>query len=215
MNALDIAQFEQLKDQALIIDTRQTSDFTEGFVPGSVSLALGKHFVEWITALVPTDTPLLVVAADDDIADTYEALETIGYKQVKGHLEGGFTAWQAAGKRIDMIIDVTTEELALDLPFDTKLMLVDVRSVEEFDRGHVKNAENFPLTQIIDPLQIAQLDEDSNIYVYCGGGYRSVVACSIMKKEGFHNIRNILGGFEELKTTDNIPLEMPKKSKEK
>lgn len=215
MNALDIAQFEELKDQVLIIDTRQTPDFTEGFLPGSLSLGLGKHFVEWITALVPTGTPLLIVAAEDDIADTYEALETLGYKQVKGYLEGGFAAWQAAGKRIDMIIDVTAEELALDLPFDTKLMLVDVRSVEEFDRGHVKNAENFPLTQIIDPLQIAQLDEDSNIYVYCGGGYRSVVACSIMKKEGFHNVRNILGGFDELRTTDNIPLEMPKRSKEK
>lgn len=215
MNALDIAQFEQLKDQALIIDTRQTPDFTEGFVPGSISLGLGKHFVEWITALVPTATPLLIVAAEDDVADTYEALETLGYQQIKGHLKGGLAAWKAAGKRIDMIIDVSTEELALDLPFDTKIMLVDVRSVEEFDRGHVKNAENFPLTQIIDPLQIAQLDEDSNIYVYCGGGYRSVVACSIMKKEGFHNLRNILGGFEELKTTDNIPLEMPKRSKEK
>lgn len=211
MNALAIAQFEQLKDQALIIDTRQTTAFTEGFVPGSVSLGLGNHFVEWISALVPKDTPLLIVAEEEDLEDTYEALATLGYKQVKGHLDGGLPAWQAAGKRIDMLIDVTTEELALDLPFDPKLMLVDVRSVEEFDRGHVKNAENFPLTQIIDPLQIAQLDEDSNIYVYCGGGYRSVVACSIMKKEGFHNVRNILGGFDELRTTDNIPLEMPKK----
>jgi len=75
----------------------------------------------------------------------------------------------------------------------------------------VKNAENLPLTQIINPLQIAQLDEDSNIYVYCGGGYRSVVACSIMKKEGFHNVRNILGGFDALKETGNIPLEGLKK----
>ncbi|MBL7704078.1 MAG: rhodanese-like domain-containing protein [Taibaiella sp.] len=211
MNALAIAQFEQLKDQALIIDTRQTAAFSEGFVPGSVSLGLGNHFVEWISALIPENTPLLIVAEEEDLEDTYEALETLGYTQVKGHLEGGLSAWRAAGKRIDMLIDVTAEELALDLPFDPKLMLVDVRSVEEFDRGHVKNAENFPLTQIIDPLQIAQLDEDSNIYVYCGGGYRSVVACSIMKKEGFHNIRNILGGFDELRTTDNIPLEMPKK----
>ncbi|OJV56486.1 MAG: hypothetical protein BGO31_15495 [Bacteroidetes bacterium 43-16] len=211
MNALSVAQFEQLKDQALIIDTRQTEAFTEGFVPGSVSLGLGNYFVEWISALIPTDTPLLFVAEAEDVADTYEALQTLGYSNIKGHLDGGFAAWQAAGKRIDMVIDVTTEELALDLPFDPKLMLVDVRSVEEFDRGHVKNAENLPLTQIINPLQIAQLDEDSNIYVYCGGGYRSVVACSIMKKEGFHNVRNILGGFDALKETGNIPLEGLKK----
>ncbi|RYD96877.1 MAG: rhodanese-like domain-containing protein [Sphingobacteriales bacterium] len=215
MKALTVAQLKQLKDQVLIIDTRQTPAFTEGFVPGSVSLGLGPHFVEWITALVPKETPLVIVAEEEDLADAYEALETLGYKQLKGHLDGGVPAWQAAGKSIDMIIDVTTEELALDLPFDPKLMMVDVRSVEEFDRGHVKKAENFPLTQIIDPLQIAQLDEDSNIYVYCGGGYRSVVACSIIKKEGFHNVRNVLGGFEALKKTDNIPLEMPKKNKEK
>lgn len=211
MNALSVEQFDALRKSTLTIDTRQPSAFTLGFVPGSVSIGLGKHFVEWMTALVPNDTPVLLVANVEDVSDTYEALSVMGYKNIKGHLDGGFDAWPAADKRIDMIIDVTGEELALDIPFDPKLMLVDVRSVEEFDKGHVKNAENFPLTQIIDPLQLAQLDDESNIYVYCGGGYRSVVACSVMKKEGFHNVRNILGGFEALKSTENVPLDMPKR----
>ncbi len=212
MNALSIDQFEALRKTTLAIDTRQPSAFTLGFVPSSINIGLGKHFVEWMTALVPTETPIVFVANTEDVTDTYEALSLMGYKNVQGHLEGGFETWQAAGKRIDMIIDVTPEELALDIPFDPKLMLVDVRSVEEFDKGHVAKAENFPLTQIIDPLQIAQLDEDSNIYVYCGGGYRSVVACSVMKKEGFHNVRNVLGGFDALKATDKISVEKPKKS---
>lgn len=211
MNAISLEQFSDLRTKALCIDTRQPAAFILGFVPGSINIGLGKHFVEWVTALVPQDTPILIIANGEDIEDAYKALELMEYKNVQGHLEGGFEAWKVAGKRIDMIIDVTPEELALDIPFDSKLMLVDVRSVEEFDKGHVKNAENFPLTQIIDPLQIAQLDEDSNIYVYCGDGYRSVVACSVMKKEGFHNVRNVLGGFEALKNTDNIPLDMPKK----
>lgn len=212
MNALSVEHFDELRKSTLTIDTRQPSAFTLGFVPGAINIGLGKHFVEWMSALVPKETPLTFIANNEDVADTYEALELMGYGNVKGHLEGGFDVWQAAGERIDMVIDVTAEELALDIPFDPKLMLVDVRSVEEFDKGHVAKAENFPLTQIIDPLQIAQLDEDSNIYVYCGGGYRSVVACSIMKKEGFHNVRNILGGFDVLKVTQKVPLDLPKKS---
>jgi hydroxyacylglutathione hydrolase len=186
-------------------------DFTLGFVPGAVNVGLGKHFVEWVEALIPSDTPLLIVANEEDVADVYEALHTMGYNNIKGHLDGGYHAWKEGGKKIDMIIDVSTDELALDIPFDSKLMLVDVRSAAEFDQGHVAKAENFPLNQIIDPLQIAQLDEDSNIYVYCGGGFRSVVACSIMKKEGFHNVRNVMGGYEALQKTEHIPLDIPKK----
>lgn len=211
MTPLSIERFDESRKSTLTIDTRQPSAFTLGFVPGAINIGLGKHFVEWMTALVPNDTPLTFVANEEDVSDTYEALTLMGYTHIKGHLAGGFEAWQDGGKRIDMIIDVTAEELALDIPFDPKLMLVDVRSVEEFDKGHVAKAENFPLTQIIDPLQIAQLDEDGNIYVYCGGGYRSVIACSVMKKEGFHNVRNILGGFDVLKVTPKIPLELPKK----
>lgn len=211
MEPLNIESFNSLKAEALILDTRQAEDFTLGFVPSAINIGLGNHFVEWVEALIPMDTPLLLVANEEDVTDSYEALEAMGYKNIKGHLAGGYPSWIAAGKRFDMIIDVSTDELALDIPFDSKLMLVDVRSVAEFDKGHVEKAENFPLNQIIDPLQIAQLDEDSNIYVYCGGGYRSVVACSIMKKEGFHNVRNVMGGYNELQKTENIKLDIPKK----
>lgn len=211
MKALSVKEFQGLMPQAIIIDTRQPEDFTPGFVPGAINIGLGKHFVEWMETLVPAESALLLVANQTDLEDTYEALRIMGYNNILGHLDGGFTAWTEASMGIDMIIDIPGDELALDIPFDNKLMLVDVRSVTEFEQGHLLNAENLPLAQILNPLHLAQLDEDSNIYVYCGGGYRSVVACSIMKKEGFHNIRNVLGGYAALKDTENIPLELPKK----
>lgn len=211
MKALSVKEFQGLMPQAIIIDTRQPEDFTPGFVPGAINIGLGKHFVEWMETLVPAESALLLVANQTDLEDTYEALRIMGYNNILGHLDGGFTAWTEASMGIDMIIDIPGDELALDIPFDNKLMLVDVRSVTEFEQGHLLNAENLPLTQILNPLHLAQLDEDSNIYVYCGGGYRSVIACSIMKKEGFHNIRNVLGGYAALKDTENIPLELPKK----
>ncbi|MCY1539901.1 Thiosulfate sulfurtransferase GlpE [compost metagenome] len=112
-----------------------------------------------------------------------------------------------------MIIDITADELALDIPFDDKLSIIDVRKEDEFDAAHVKDAENFPLAKLTDTFQIAQLDDEANMYVYCGGGYRSVIACSIMKKEGFHNVRNVLGGFNAIKDTPNLAIEVPKKKK--
>ncbi|HRP89767.1 MAG TPA: rhodanese-like domain-containing protein [Edaphocola sp.] len=206
MNALDVENFEVLSKNTLILDTRQPDVFILEFIPRSINIGLGDHFMEWVQRLLPKETPLSIVADEQDVADTYSVLDGLGYKNIMGHLSGGIQAWRNADKAFDLIVDVTEEEAALDFKFDKKILLVDVREPVAFENSHVENAENFPLHAIVDPLQIAQLDEDSNIYVYCEEGYKSAIACSIMKKEGFQNIRNILGGFQALKSNPNIKI---------
>jgi rhodanese-related sulfurtransferase len=114
-----------------------------------------------------------------------------------------------AGLPIDMIIDIDPDELAMDIPHDPNLEVLDVRKVTEFEAGHIKGAVNIPLDTLMDPLNVAMIEDDRNLYVHCAGGYRSVIAASILKKHGFHNLRNVLGGFGKMKQVPNMPVVTP------
>lgn len=92
----------------------------------------------------------------------------------------------------------------MDIPFDDRLTVLDVRRLNEFAEGHVKDAVNLPLEEMTDVAQIAQLEEDQNIYVHCRSGYRSVIAASLLKRQGYHNLRNVLGGWQKIKDQKNI-----------
>ena len=119
-------------------------------------------------------------------------------------------AWKAKGEEIDMIIDVEADELAMDLPFDNKIVVVDVRKPVEFADGHVKDAMSLPLDEMKDPVHLADFEEDQNLYVHCAGGYRSVIAASLLKRQGIHNLRNVLGGWNKIKEESKIPVEKEK-----
>jgi rhodanese-related sulfurtransferase len=123
---------------------------------------------------------------------------------MKGFLEGGFPTWRNAGEPIDLIIDVLADELAMDIPFDENLLVLDVRRETEFADGHVKDAINIPLTELADPGNMVNLDEPFNVYIHCGGGYRSVIAASLLKRQGIHNIRNVSGGWKTIKDQKDI-----------
>lgn len=207
LQALHVPEFENLVHEgAWILDTRSAIDFTPGFVPGAINIGLDGRFAEWAGSLLPFDQPLVLITEEGKEEETVLRLARVGFDKVKGYLKGGIPSWTAAGKPTDLIIDVTAEELAMDIPFDQKLQVIDVRKMAEFDAGHVKGAHLFPLNELRDPLIMAQVDEDKNLYVHCAGGYRSVIACSLMKREGFHNLRNILGGWSEMKNENRIPI---------
>jgi hydroxyacylglutathione hydrolase len=125
-------------------------------------------------------------------------------------VEGGFEAWKAAGEETDLIINIEADELAMDIPFDDKLVILDVRKPAEFAEGHVKDALNIPVNDLTDPLNIASFEEDQNIYVHCQGGYRSMIATSLLKREGIHNLRNIVGGYNKIKEEPKIKTEKEK-----
>ena len=136
--------------------------------------------------------------------ETVIRLARVGFSKIAGYVEGGFEAWKGAGEEIDMIITIEADELAMDIPFDDNLMVLDVRKPAEYAEGHVKNAVNLPLNDMTDPALLSSLEEDQNIYVHCAGGYRSVIAASLLKRQGIHNLRNVLGGWEKIREQEKI-----------
>ena len=134
-------------------------------------------------------------------------LTRVGFTEFAGYLDGGFDAWQNAGEQIDLLINVEADELAMDIPFDDNLIVLDVRRETEFGNAHVKDAVNLPLEEMTDPGSMANIEEKQNLYVHCASGYRSVIACSLLKRQGFHNIRNIVGGFNSINEEKRISIE--------
>ena len=201
LTALDVNSFKEKTNEpkTFILDTRHANTFTMGFIPGSISIGLEGRFAEWAGALLPFDETILLVTDEGKEEETIVRLARVGFDKVAGYLNGGFEAWNNAGERVDMIIDVEADELAMDLPFDDNLVVVDVRKETEFADGHVKDAVNLPLGEINDPGLIANIEERDNLYVHCQSGYRSIIASSILKRQGFHNLRNVVGGFNKIK----------------
>jgi hydroxyacylglutathione hydrolase len=209
LTALDIPAFKIItKDPELIIlDTRNATVFTQGFVPGSISIGLEGRFAEWAGSLLPFDKKMVLVTELGKEKETVIRLARVGFDKIEGYLEGGFEAWQAAGEPTDLIIDVEADELLMDIPFDDNLVIVDVRKETEFADGHIKEAVNIPLNTLTDPGSMANIEDTHNVYVHCAGGYRSVIATSMLKRQGIHNIRNVLGGWGEIKKLDKFEIE--------
>ncbi|HNP54400.1 MAG TPA: rhodanese-like domain-containing protein, partial [Ferruginibacter sp.] len=116
-----------------------------------------------------------------------------------GCLTGGYQSWLDANEPIDMIIDVEADELMMDLPHDPHMVVVDVRRETEFADGHLSGATNLPLNEMNDMARLAQFEEHQQLYVHCAGGYRSVIAASLLKRQGVHHLRNVLGGWNAIK----------------
>jgi hydroxyacylglutathione hydrolase len=207
LTPLSIEQFKQyIKEEMVILDTRNAADFTLGFVPGSIFIGLEGRFAEWAGSLLPFDAPMIVVTETGKEKETIIRLARVGFDKVKGYLDGSYEAWKNAGEPIDMIIDVEADELMMDIPHDTNLVVVDVRRETEFADGHLKQALNIPLNDMTDPASMVNLEEDQNIYVHCAGGYRSVIASSLLKRQGIHNLRNIVGGWAKIKEQEKADI---------
>jgi glyoxylase-like metal-dependent hydrolase (beta-lactamase superfamily II)/rhodanese-related sulfurtransferase len=207
LTPLTVAAFKsKLKSDYTILDTRAADIFTHGFVPGSINIGLEGRFAEWAGSILSFSQPMLLITEPGKEEETIIRLARVGFSKMEGYLKGGFNAWKKADEKIDLIIDVESDELAMDIPHDPNLQVIDVRKSAEFTEGHVKNAINLPLNEMTDLAQIANFEENQNLYVHCGGGYRSVIACSLLKSHGIHNIRNVIGGFEKIKQEPTIKI---------
>ena len=205
--SMSVAEFkQQVKNDVIVLDTRPANIFTQGFVPGSISIGLEGRFAEWAASILPFDKDLLLVAEPGKETESLIRLARVGFERIKGYLAEGFDAWKKAGEPIDMIIDVEPDEMAMDLPFDEHMVVVDVRRETEFADGHVAGAVNIPLEEMTDPASIANFSELQNLYVHCAGGYRSVIAASLLKKQGIHNLRNVLGGWKKIEELQKVEI---------
>lgn len=200
MQALSASAFKEwLSQDVLLLDTRPADIFIRGFVPGSIFIGLEGRFAEWAGSLLSFDKPILLVTEEGKEKETIIRLARVGLDQVAGYLDGGYEAWKEAGEPIDMIIEVEPDELMMDIPHDPNLLVVDVRRETEFAEGHLADAMNLPLPEMTDPGSMAGFEEKQNLYVHCAGGYRSVIASSLLKRQGIHNLRNITGGWNKIK----------------
>lgn len=207
LTALSINNFkEKVAQGALILDTRNATNFTEAFIPDSVSIGLDGRFAEWAGVLLPFGQSIVLVTEVGKEEESVIRLARIGFDTVEGYLDGGFEKWEKAGEQIDVIIDIEVDELAMDLPHDPRLEILDVRKETEFNDGHIKGAVSMPLNGFADILNLASVDHEKNLYIHCAGGYRSVIAASILKRQGFHNLRNVLGGYTQIKENKSIPI---------
>jgi len=208
LTALSVEEFkQQMKEDLIVLDTRAAHTFTHGFIPGSIFIGLDGKFAEWAGSILPFDKSILLVTEPGKEKETVIRLARVGFSKIAGYLQGGFEAWQQAGEKTDLVIDVEPDELAMDIPFDERLIVVDVRKEVEFADGHIKDAVNIPLSNMRDPASMANIEDTDNLYLHCGSGYRSTIAASLLKRQGIHNLRNVLGGWEKIKDEPGIETE--------
>ena len=206
-NWISVKELVQLseKEPVMILDTRPADVFTNGFIPGSVSAGETGKYDNWIVETVAEPIVVLISEAgkEQDALNRFQpAFNRLEWKV----LEGGFEAWQKASLPMDMIIEVEADELALDLPHDPNLQIIDLRGEEEFEVAHVAKAQHIPLAELVDLATIANFDEDQQLYLHCGGGHRSILAASLIKRQGVHNLRVVEGGFEAILHEKSIPI---------
>ncbi len=206
--ALSLKAFQAILDKGgKILDSRDPSSFEMGFIRNSINIGLDGRFAEWVGKLILEHEPVLLITPERKEEETILRMARIGYENVIGYLNGGVKAWQSAGLPIDMIISIDTEEFELDLKHETDIVVLDVREPSEYQGGHVENAHSLPLPVL--PKELITLDPAAKYYLYCQTGYRSIIAASMMKQQGFSQVKNVTGGFDEIAKT-RITVTQPK-----
>ena len=183
---------------ALILDTRNATDFHKGFVPNSINIGLKGDFAPWVGAMiVDVHQPILLVSDPGTEEEVITRLSRVGFDHVLGYLEDGFESWKNSGKEIDTIHRISPQEFASKFSDDSKV--IDVRKESEYDAEHVENAYRRPLADINDWANA--LNNDEHFFIHCAGGYRSMIASSILNSRGIRNFTEIEGGFNKIKET--------------
>jgi hydroxyacylglutathione hydrolase len=199
MKALTPEAYEVLANEAdaLILDVRHQDEFVKGHIPQSIFIGLDGGFAPWVGALIgDTSQPLLIIAPEGREEEAITRLSRVGFDNTLGYLKGGFDAWKKTGKEYDIISGVNAETLKI-LIRDNTTSVFDVRKEGEYISEHILGAQNTPLDFLNDHL--TQFPEKEPFYIHCAGGYRSVIAASILKKRGIHNLVDIKGGFKAIK----------------
>ncbi len=196
--ALTIQQFEEeIKNGATIIDTRIPDFFELGFIPSSYNFGLNGQYAIWAATILDIAQPIIIVAKHGTEKESIERLTRVGFDTILGFLDGGFDAWKNADKKIDMVISISAEEFALDVKHNSNAKTIDVRKPNEFETKHVVDASNIQLSELANKMN--ELEKSTEYLVHCAGGYRSMIAASMLKANGFNYIKNVWGGFEKIK----------------
>ncbi|MGB1043122.1 MAG: MBL fold metallo-hydrolase [Tenacibaculum sp.] len=201
--ALNVADFEKIANEtdALILDVRHQFEFIKGFIPKSMFIGLGGTFAPWVGTLIKDITqPILLVTPVGEEATTITRLSRVGFDNVLGYLDGSFESWKNAGKEVDTLRSVSA--VTLEEAINAKAPVFDTRKPGEYANEHIVDVPSTPLDFLNN--HISEFPTDKDFYVHCAGGYRSVIAASILKAKGYHNVIDVAGGYRAIKETNII-----------
>ena len=201
-NPLSVSEFELMakEKEIKVIDVRHQDSFAKGHIPNSIFIGLDGGFAPWVGAVLSDiNQALLLVVDEDRVDEAITRLSRVGFDNVKGYLKGGFSSWEDSGKEIGVVDTISADDF--QKTYDSKKINVfDVRKLTEYQSEHIINAKNIPLNDIND--FISDFDVSGENFIHCAGGYRSMIANSILKSHGIHNLVDILGGYSQIKKTD-------------
>jgi glyoxylase-like metal-dependent hydrolase (beta-lactamase superfamily II)/rhodanese-related sulfurtransferase len=200
---LNPEQFEHLAEQeeALVLDVRTQQDFAKAHVPNSIFIGLNGSFAPWVGALIADiKQPILLVTPEGQEEEAVTRLSRVGYDNTLGYLEGGVEAWEKSGREIDSIKSISAEKFAEKVKMNKTDQILDVRKPTEFLAHHLLNATNFPLDYINGNMN--KLNRNDTYFIHCAGGYRSMIAASILRARGFQNLVDVAGGWKAIEETD-------------
>jgi len=206
LNPLNPDEFEKLANQSgvLILDVRNQIQFAEEHIPGSIFIGIDGGFAPWVGAIVgDVKRPILLITPKGREEETITRLARVGFDNALGYLEGGLSSWKVKGRKTDSVSTIEASKLGKKIFNQTKI--IDVRKNSEFSNGHLKNALNIPLDQLSENFDKIPLE--GNFFVHCAGGYRSMIASSILKSRGIDSMTDIIGGFSAIKSS-GIPIEV-------
>lgn len=204
LRSLEPTAFELVAEEtgALVLDTRDPEDFAKAFIPNSVNIGLDGNFAQWVGELIPSvQQEILLVTYPDKEEEAVTRLSRVGFDNTVGYLSGGFESWLSSGKDVESVNRIPVAELEKSYLADSPL-IIDVRKKSEFDSEHVIGAANVPLNQINEHL--SSFPKDKPFILHCQGGYRSMIAASILKQRGWSDFVDVEGGFDAIKETDGI-----------
>ena len=196
LNALDANKVEELIKEVILLDVRNENDFAESHIPGSIFIGLDGRFAPWVGELLEDiKKPIILLAPKGREEEAITRLSRVGFDNIKGFLKGGIKSWIESNKRTNSIENIKAEDfISLNSKFD--LDILDVRSQNENLNGSVKGSLNIPLINLSE--NINKVKPNSKTYIYCKGGYRSMIASSILNSNGIKNITNIIGGYDNI-----------------
>ena len=203
-NPISVEDFETAVEEtgALILDTRSAADFHKGFVPNSINIGIKGDFAPWVGAMiVDVQQPIILVSDLGSEEEVITRLSRVGFDNVVGFLEGGFESWKNSGKEIDEIKRISAEQFASEYSQNQKV--IDVRKESEYEAEHIDEAYSKPLAYIND--WVNSIDNSEHFHLHCAGGYRSMIAASILQSRGYRNFTEVEGGFNAIKKFDNVP----------
>lgn len=202
LNALSPEEFEKTAELfgALVLDVRNNDVFAKGFIPQSINIGLNGDFAPWVGALIgDVKQPILLITDENKQEETLTRLSRVGFDTVLGFLEGGFEAWKKNGREIDTVNRISAKQFESEIK-NKEVKIIDVRKESEYQSEHVNETYNMPLAYIND--WICDLDSEKHFYIHCAGGYRSMMAASILQARGYRNFTEIEGGFAAIANTE-------------